>query len=135
VGQVIVCRGPGSLGQEMDACAALIAYETAGPEAALAMLEGEGELARPVLDVDALREQYLAEQAGEETTVPVSPVALSRLLPSSIAGGDPFEKQVPIYLLPGQASAQAGFLVAQQGEPLLAPFLRRLFQLGSSQGG
>lgn len=118
--RMVVVRGPGSLGQEADACAVLMP---------------ESEFTRPALDLDRLRELLMAEEAAGAPTFPPSPVAMSRLEPSPVAGPSPFEKQVPIYLLPEQASAQAGFLVRQQSEPLLAAYLRRIFQFAPAKGG
>lgn len=128
VQRMVVVRGPGSLGQEADACAALISESDAA-------LMPESELTRPPLDQDRLRELLMAERGAGAPTFPPSPVAMSRLEPSPVAGPSPFEKQVPIYLLPDQASAQAGFLVQQQSEPLLAAYLRRLFQFAPAEGG
>ena len=118
--RIVVVRGPGSLGQEADACAALMP---------------ETEFTQPTLDQDSLRELLTAERGGGAPTFPPSPVAMSRLEPSPVVGPTPFEKQVPIYLLPGQASAQAGFLVRQQSEPPLAAYLRRLFEFAPAKGG
>lgn len=126
MGRIVMFAGPGSLGQEPDACAALMEMGVGVPE---------GELARPVLDLNRLRELLLAERAGGTPGVPASPTTLSRLSPSPVAGPSPFERQVPIYLLPEQAIAQTGFLVSQQSEPLLAMYLRRLFQFAPEEGG
>jgi hypothetical protein len=95
----------------------------------------ESESTCPALDQDRLRELLMEGEPGGAPTFPPSPLAMSRLEPSPIAGPSPFEKQVPIYLLPEQASAQAGFLVRQQSEPLLAAYLRRLFQFAPAEGG
>lgn len=124
--RIVLCRGPGALGQEPDVCAALVAIQGGEPA---------GELARPVLDLDKLRELLQAERASRAPILSPSPLVSARLAPSPVAPGSPFERQVPIYLLPGQASAQAGFLVVQQSDPLLGPFLRRLFQLAPTEGG
>lgn len=124
--RIVLCRGPGALGQEPDVCAALVAIQGGEPV---------GELARPVLDLDKLRELLQAERAGGGPVLSPSPVLSTRLVPSPVAPGSPYERQVPIYLLPGQASAQTGFLVRQQTDPVLAPFLRRLFQLAPAEGG
>jgi len=126
VGQIVAFCGRASLGQEPDACAALMEMGVGVPE---------GELATPVLDLSRLRELLLTERAGGAPGIPPSPTTLSRLTPSPVAGPSPFERQVPIYLLPEQAGAQMGFLVAQQREPILAMYTRRLFQFAPEEGG
>jgi len=122
VAELVVFGGPDSLGQGDDACQAL-----------LELTEAEGEVPRPVLDLDLLRRLLAGEREAGPPGIPPSPTTLSRFRLSPFPPEDPFQRQVPIYLLPAQASVQAGFLVRQQGEPLLPMFIRRLFRLGEPE--
>jgi hypothetical protein len=116
-----------ALGQG-DACDILTEFFPEGAPGAAA------ELARPTLDLNRLRDSIL-EPRERTDVLPASAVAMRALGPSPVPADSPFERQVPAYLLPRQATAQRGFLIEQQGGPLLPAFLRRLFTFARTEEG